>query len=91
MELQHIVPTRTYESLVKRLRDAERFKNKVLQQHGDEDRQTLDVDEVLSGSIDGLKIELRHCPQCYVRIEKNEGCNHVSSNNKNQGERLYVI
>ncbi len=90
MELQQIVPTRTYASLVKRLRDAERFKNKALQQHRNEDRQSLDVDGMLSGSIDALKIELRLCPQCYVRIEKNEGCNHVSSNVENQGERLYV-
>ena len=57
-ELQFVVESKQYERLVKRIRDAERA-------HGDD---SADGEMLAAG------LEIRLCPKCDTRIEKNEGC-----------------
>mmetsp|Transcript_39880 Transcript_39880/g.51405 ORF Transcript_39880/g.51405 Transcript_39880/m.51405 type:complete len:596 (-) Transcript_39880:285-2072(-) len=69
LELQSYLSTNEYNLFVKRLKEAEEF----AQQSG---LQDLNDDDIASlGGVDGL--ELRMCPTCSIRIEKNEGCSSM--------------
>ena len=57
-ELSYIVERELYDQLVKRMRDAEKAHDS-----GDGDRELL-----------AAGLEIRLCPKCNCRLEKNEGC-----------------
>ena len=61
-EIEAVVPEYTYAELVARIKDAE-------QAHG---RDEADADMLAAG------LEVRLCPKCNTRIEKNEGCVSVA-------------
>ena len=58
-ELQYVVGKELYEKLVKRIRDAEVAHRK---------NDTADEELLAAG------LEIRLCPKCKTRLEKNEGC-----------------
>jgi len=62
-ELQGIVSEKVYDTLMTRLREAE------------EQEREADNDDVLQGLQ--AQLQLKQCPRCNVKIEKNAGCDHM--------------
>lgn len=58
-ELQYVVERKLYDQLVKRIRDAEVAHRK---------------DDPADEELLAAGLEIRLCPKCKTRLEKNEGC-----------------
>lgn len=67
LELKNTLPDKEYNDFVKALKEAEEYAQKSNQED----------DEVTLATMGIQGLELRMCPACSIRIEKNEGCSSM--------------